>query len=75
MSKFCLVYRCQNREDQGKFVGALCAPCYNHISNQPIAERQHSQAFRNALETARIVEQARQQRIDRLFIELMELMK
>jgi hypothetical protein len=75
MSKFCIVYRCQNREDQGKFVGALCAPCYDHISGQPIPERQYSQAFRNALETARIAEQARQQRIDNLLKELKELMK
>jgi len=75
MSKSCIVYRCQNREDQGKFIGDLCAPCYEHISNQPIPERQYSQAFRNSLETARICEQARQQRIDSLLRELKELMK
>jgi hypothetical protein len=75
MSKFCIVYRCQNKEDQGKFVGTLCAPCYEHISNQPIAQRQYSQAWRNALETARLCELARQQRIDSLLNELKELMK
>ena len=75
MSKQCIVYRCQNREDQGRFIGDLCAPCYDYINNRPIPDRQYSQAWRNALKTASLCEQARQQRIDALINELKELMK
>lgn len=40
----CIVKDCVNHTHEGKFVGTLCAPCY-----QWIAERQgfHSQAYRN----------------------------
>jgi hypothetical protein len=75
MSKYCIVYRCQNREDQGLFIGDLCAPCYEYVNNRPIPDRQYSQAWRNALKTASLCEQARQQRIDVLINELKELMK
>ena len=74
MSKFCIVYRCQNKEDQGKFVGDLCTPCYEHISNQPIAQRQYSQAWRNALETARMFDRDREDRVNKMIIELKGIM-
>ena len=46
----CIVFKCPNRTTQGKFVGVLCYPCYDYITKN---EGVYSQAYRNALTTAR----------------------
>lgn len=33
MSKRCMVHGCENRSDQGCFVGDMCAPCYAMITS------------------------------------------
>jgi hypothetical protein len=50
--KTCIVYNCPNKENEGLFIGALCAPCYEHITEKPKGKREYSQAWRNAMETA-----------------------
>ncbi len=41
----CIVKDCMNHTNEGKFVGELCAPCFNYIAN---GKGVHSQAYRNA---------------------------
>jgi len=35
-SRSCLVYGCQNRTDQGTFVGDLCKPCHDYLESGKI---------------------------------------
>ena len=44
--KTCIVKNCTNRSNEGLFLGDLCAPCYEFIT-QGIGK--HSQAYRNCL--------------------------
>lgn len=30
--KKCIVFGCSNKQNQGKFVGDICAPCYEYIT-------------------------------------------
>ena len=41
----CIVKDCMNHTHEGKFVGELCAPCWDYITN---GKGVHSQAYRNA---------------------------
>jgi hypothetical protein len=41
----CIVKDCMNHTNEGKFVGELCAPCWDYITN---GNGVHSQAYRNA---------------------------
>lgn len=43
---YCIVKNCENRKSLGAFVGDLCAPCWNELTegNSP-----HSQLFRNGI--------------------------
>ena len=41
----CIVKDCINHTNEGKFVGELCAPCWDYITN---GKGVHSQAYRNA---------------------------
>lgn len=50
--KTCIVYNCANKENEGLFVGVLCSPCYEHITEKPKGKRGYSQAWRNSIETA-----------------------
>lgn len=36
MTTKCIVAGCQNHKDEGRFVGDLCAPCYNMITTGEI---------------------------------------
>lgn len=36
MSKKCIVFGCNNRTDEGRFVGKLCKPCYEYITTGKI---------------------------------------
>jgi hypothetical protein len=42
----CIVKDCENHTHQGKFVGELCAPCYEFITE---GNGKHSQVFRNTV--------------------------
>jgi hypothetical protein len=42
----CIVKDCENHTHQGKFVGELCAPCYEFITE---GKGKHSQVFRNTV--------------------------
>jgi len=33
-AKCCIVYLCENRADQGDFVGDLCAPCHAFVTGK-----------------------------------------
>jgi len=44
--KTCIVKNCTNKSNEGLFLGDLCAPCYEFIT-QGISK--HSQAYRNCL--------------------------
>lgn len=46
--KRCVVMGCQNRSDQGKFVGDLCYPCHSFVAEGTDGACT-SQAYRNAL--------------------------
>jgi hypothetical protein len=41
----CIVKDCMNHTNEGRFVGELCAPCWDYITN---GKGVHSQAYRNA---------------------------
>lgn len=41
----CIVKDCTNHVNEGKFVGDLCGPCWDYITN---GKGVHSQAYRNA---------------------------
>ena len=41
----CTVKDCQNHVNEGKFIGDLCAPCWDYLTN---GKGIHSQAYRNA---------------------------
>ena len=41
----CTVKDCQNHVNEGKFIGELCAPCWDYLTN---GKGIHSQAYRNA---------------------------
>jgi len=41
----CIVKDCMNHTNEGSFVGELCAPCWDYITN---GNGVHSQAYRNA---------------------------
>jgi hypothetical protein len=41
----CIVKDCMNHTNEGAFVGDLCAPCWDYITN---GNGVHSQAYRNA---------------------------
>jgi len=41
----CIVKDCKNHTHEGRFVGELCAPCWDYITN---GKGVHSQAYRNA---------------------------
>ena len=41
----CIVDGCVNHTNEGKFIGGLCAPCWEYITN---GKGIHSQAYRNA---------------------------
>lgn len=41
----CITKECTNHVGEGKFVGDLCAPCWDYITN---GKGVHSQAYRNA---------------------------
>ena len=41
----CTVKNCQNHVNEGKFIGDLCAPCWDYLTN---GKGIHSQAYRNA---------------------------
>ena len=41
----CIVDNCVNHTNEGKFIGELCAPCWEYITN---GKGVHSQAYRNA---------------------------
>lgn len=45
-NKKCIVENCENRFDQGVFVGDFCSPCFKTITEGNI----NSQLFRNILE-------------------------
>jgi hypothetical protein len=52
-AKCCIVYLCENRADQGDFVGDLCAPCHAFVTGKrwpPMGG--FSQAYRNAITLA-----------------------
>lgn len=59
----CLVHGCENIGSDGRFIRDMCAPCYEYITKAPIGKIQHSQAWRNAMETARLYEMAKHERI------------
>lgn len=44
----CIVKDCQNHTHEGRFVGELCMPCWDYITN---GNGVHSQAYRNAKQT------------------------
>jgi hypothetical protein len=41
----CTIKDCQNHVNEGKFIGELCAPCWDYLTN---GKGIHSQAYRNA---------------------------
>lgn len=41
----CIVKECQNHTDEGLFIGNLCMPCHEYITE---GTGRHSQAYRNA---------------------------
>lgn len=41
----CITKDCMNHTNKGKFIGDLCAPCWDYITN---GKGVHSQAYRNA---------------------------
>jgi hypothetical protein len=43
----CIVLNCSNHENEGLFVGSMCAPCWGFVVE---GRGVHSQAFRNAAE-------------------------
>jgi len=43
----CIVKNCDNRMSEGKFVGMMCSPCHQFVSE---GIGRYSQAYRNALE-------------------------
>ena len=45
----CAVLNCTNRQGEGAFAGPICSPCWQFITT---GEGRHSQAYRNAIETA-----------------------
>lgn len=45
-SKRCIVVNCTNRNDEGTFVGTLCAPCHGFITT---GKGRYSQMYRNSL--------------------------
>jgi hypothetical protein len=45
-ARSCVIPGCDNRTDQGDFVGDLCAPCHSYIADN---EGTHSQAYRNEI--------------------------
>ncbi len=47
----CLVDGCDNRDDQGKFIGRLCAPCFEYLTE---GKGEYSQACRNEKERIRM---------------------
>ena len=40
----CKIINCENEDSHGRFVGDLCAPCYEFLST---GKGVHSQAYRN----------------------------
>jgi len=42
----CIVKDCENHTHQGKFVGELCSPCHEFITE---GKGKHSQVFRNTV--------------------------
>ena len=63
MNKRCIVFDCQNRESQGRFIGDLCVPCHDALTTQPKAGRQYSQVWRNSLQTARMFDRDREEHV------------
>jgi hypothetical protein len=45
-ARSCVIPGCDNRTDQGDFVGDLCSPCHSYITRN---EGTHSQAYRNEI--------------------------
>ena len=41
----CTIKDCQNHVNEGKFIGELCAPCWDYLTN---GKGIYSQAYRNA---------------------------
>jgi hypothetical protein len=50
----CIVYGCSNHSFEGKFLGYLCAPCWNCITSATPEKHRYSQAWRNLVEANRI---------------------
>lgn len=46
----CIVYKCKNRRDQGRFIGDLCAPCYEYLRSGKIG---YTQSFLGELKECR----------------------
>jgi hypothetical protein len=49
--KKCLVPDCPNTDEQGTFVGNVCKPCYEYISNggDSLHDNSYARRMRNAL--------------------------
>lgn len=41
---YCTIVDCDNSSDHGRFIGSVCAPCYNYLTT---GNGDKSQAYRN----------------------------
>lgn len=67
----CAVYRCENHDDQGLFVGLLCSPCHSFISG-PFTKGGHSQASRNVKAVLMVEREANAKVCEDLYADLLE---
>lgn len=66
----CIVYDCKNHKGGGSFIGDLCSPCYQYITENKI---NNSQIFRNGLKNHIIRKQVQLiEKIDKAMTEAFE---
>lgn len=70
----CAVLGCKNHSNQGKFIGKLCAPCYDYLINGTVQHKTYAQAFENAVtrETLKVLLQYNTANVIKMILDELE---